>query len=157
MSKDEATFTSAMHRQLGVDLFNSTWTLIDKADRSPDETEVMIHAAHASAYHWRQVGTPLNFSRSDWQISRVYALLNRPEAAMHHAQHCLEICDAEAIGDFDLAFAYEALARAYSVDGKQDEAKRYIEKARAAGEQIKEKDDRKYFFDELATVPGVND
>ena len=156
MPKDETTFTPAMHRQLGVDLFNYTWKLIDKDDRTPDETEVMIHAAHASAYHWRQVGTPLNISRSDWQISRVYSLLNRPEAALYYAQHCLEICEAEGIRDFDLAFAFEALARAYAVDGKQDETNRYFEMARAAGEQIKEKDDRKYFFDELATVPGVN-
>ncbi|MGB3716981.1 MAG: tetratricopeptide repeat protein [Candidatus Promineifilaceae bacterium] len=152
MPEDKITFSPAMHRQLGVDLFNYTWTLIDKGDRTPDEAEIMVHAAHASAYHWRQVGKPLNFARSDWQISRVYAVLNRPEAALYHAQHCLEICEAESIGDFDLAFAYEALARSYAIGRKQEEAQKYLELARQAGEQIKKKDDRSYFLDELDTI-----
>jgi hypothetical protein len=156
MSADKPTLTPALHRQLGIELFNYTWSLIDKSDRMPEEADAMIHAAHASAYHWRQVGEPLNFARSDWQLSRVYALLNRPEAALYHARHCLQICETEGIGDFDLAFAYEALARAYVIGGQQAEAQRYLSQARIAGEQIKAEDDRQYFFDELATVPGDN-
>lgn len=144
--------TPELHRQLGVDLFNFTWTLIDKSDRTADESDLMIHAAHASAYHWRQVGEPMNFQRSDWQLSRVYALLGRPEAALHHAQRCLEVCQSEGIGDFDLAFAYEAMARAYSESGKRDDARQYLEEAQEAGEMIKKKDDRDYFFAELESV-----
>jgi len=112
----------------------------------------MIHAAHASAYHWRQVGEPLNFARSGWLLSRVYAVLNRPKAALYYAQHCQEISEAEGIGDFDLAFAYEALARAYAIGEQQDEAQRYLKQARGAGEQIEEEDDRTYFFKQLATL-----
>jgi hypothetical protein len=154
MSAEKTTITPAMHRQLAVDLFNDTWSLLDKSERSPGEAALMIHAAHASAYHWRQVGEPLNFARSDWQLSRVYAVLNRPEPALYHAHHCLEICEAEGIGDFDLAFAYEALARAYSLDQNHDQSQHYLQLAREAGEAIKEKDDRQYFIDALATVPA---
>jgi len=153
MSEDQPTITPAIHRQLGVDLFNATWALLDKADRTPDEDDAMIHAAHASAYHWRQVGEPLHFARSDWQLSRVYAVLQRPEAALYHARRCLEICQAAGIGDFDLAFAYEALARAYAINRQAGEAARYLRQAQAAGAQIKEEEDRRYFFDELATIP----
>ena len=32
----------ATQRQLGVDLYNSTWTLIEKADRTAAETDEMI-------------------------------------------------------------------------------------------------------------------
>jgi hypothetical protein len=154
MSSEKTAITLAVHRQLGVDLFNATWKLLDKTDRSADEDEAMIHTAHASAYHWLQVGEPLNFARSDWQLSRVYALVNRPEPALHHAHHCLEICRAEGIGDFDLAFAYEALARANAVEGNQDQTHHYRQLAQETGELIKKKDDRQYFFDELATIPG---
>ena len=154
MSADKLTITPAMHRQLGVDLFNYTWTLLDESERSPGEADMMIHAAHASAYHWRQVGEPLNFARSDWQLSRVYVVLKHPKPALYHAHHCLEICQAEEIGDFDLAFAYEALARAHSLNQNHDQSQHYLQLAREAGEVIKEKDDRQYFVDELATVPG---
>jgi len=152
MSAEKITITPAMHRQLGVDLFNATWTLLDKNDRSPAEDEAMIHTAHASAYHWLQVGEPLNFARSDWQLSRVYAVLNRPEPALDPAHQSLEICQAEGIGDFDLAFAYEALARSYAIDQNSDQAQHYLQLAQEAGELIKEEDDRQYFFAELAAI-----
>ena len=66
------------HRQLGVDLFNGTWKLLDKPDRTADEDALLIHMAHASAYHWLQVGKPENFARSHWLCSRVYSVLGRP-------------------------------------------------------------------------------
>ena len=159
MTKKKGKIKKKMHRQLGADLFNATWDLLDKPDRSADEDEIMIHAAHASAHHWRQVGGPLNFERSNWQISRVYSLLNRPEAALYHARLCLETCLEEGIGDFDLAFAYEAMARAAVVGGQLAEARQYIEKAREVGEQIAKKGDREYFFDELGglTVQEADD
>ena len=32
---------SVDHRQLGVDLFNRTWTFLDKDERMPDEDDAM--------------------------------------------------------------------------------------------------------------------
>jgi hypothetical protein len=154
MPAEKITITPAMHRQMGVDGFNATWGLLDKQDRSAEDDVTMIHTAHASAYHWLQVGEPLNFARSHWQISRVYAVLERAEPALYHADHCLEICLAEGIGDFDLAFAYEALARAYAVAENQEQLKQNLKLAQEAGDRISEKDDRHYFFDELATIPA---
>ena len=114
----------------------------------------MVKAAHASALHWLQVGKPVNFARSEWQISRVYAVLNRAEPALHHARRCLQICEDHGVGDFDLAFAYEALARAHAAAGGHDQAKRYLELAREAGKRIADAHEREHFFDDLRTVPG---
>jgi len=155
MSEKVPPITPQQQRQLGVELFNYTWTLIDKADRSAEEDDEMIHVAHASAYHWRQVGEPVNFARSDWQLSRVYALLRRPEAALYHGRHSLDICLAQNIGDFDLAFAYEALARANAIAGQPDQARAYLTQAHEAGQQIEEDDDRQYFFAELGSIPTL--
>ena len=94
----------------------------------------------------------MNFERSDWQLSRVYALLERPDASMYHAQRCLEICQSEGIGDFDLAFAHEAMTRAHAIGGQRDDAMQYHVKAMEAGGMIKKKDDRDYFFAELESV-----
>ena len=145
------------HRQFAVDLFNQTWDLLDKADRTPEEADTMIHAAHASRYHWGEVGTPLEFERGEWQISRVYAVLNHPQAALYHAQSCLDLCQANGIGDFDLAFAYEALARAYAIAGELARSGEYIELAMQAAEQIEDKDNREYLESELLTVSGCAD
>jgi hypothetical protein len=110
--------------------------------------------AHASAHHWRQVGTPENFARSEWQCSRVYAVLNRPEPSLHHAQRCLDICQEHGLRDFDLAFAYEALARGHAVAGDHAGAREYTEQALAASEDISEADDRELLLSDLETIPG---
>jgi DNA-binding LytR/AlgR family response regulator len=35
-------------RQLAVDLFNETWSLLDTVERTPEQEERMIHTAHGS-------------------------------------------------------------------------------------------------------------
>jgi DNA-binding transcriptional MerR regulator len=150
----------ATHRQLGVDLYNSTWTLLEKPDRSPAETDEMIHRAHASRWHWaRAAGAkPVNHARGEWLCSRVYATLGRAEPARWHAQRCVEIDEAISEDDgresWDLPAAYEAMARAAYVGG--DSASGALWKARAleALETIDNADDRMPIEQDLATLPG---
>ena len=150
----DLTTSEVDHRRLGVDLFNYTWRYLDKDDRSPDDDEEMLNAAHASAFHWRHAdgAKPENRARSEWQLSRVYSVLGRGEPAVHHAQRCLDECRQNAIGDWDLAFAYEALARAHRVAGNDDEYRRALVLAREAGAAIAEADDREHFEQELADL-----
>ena len=146
------------HRKMAAQLFNNTWSLIDKKQRSIEEDDEMINSAHASRYHWGVVvasgkdpkAGPLNLERGDWQISRVYSILNRHEPALYHAKRCLDICLKNKIKDFDLAFAYEAMARAFSiVDDKNNDFKKYLALAKEAGEKIKKTEDKEYYFSEL--------
>jgi hypothetical protein len=147
--------TQVQRRRLAVDLFNHTWTLIEADGRTPEQNDEMIHAAHASRHHWAAVGTRANLGRGEWQISRVYCVLGRAEPALYHAHRCLAyILERDGTEDWDLPFAYEALARAAAVGGDAAESGRYEELARAAGAEIAEEDDREHFFQELATLPG---
>ena len=70
--------TPEEERQLAVDLFNRAWTLMETDERTEEQDDELINTAHASAYHWTQVGTPANRARSEWQLSRVYTVLDRP-------------------------------------------------------------------------------
>jgi DNA-binding transcriptional MerR regulator len=142
------------HRRLGADYFNKTWTLMEKEPRSVEEDDELIHCAHASAYHWLQVGTAANRARSEWQCSRMYTVLGRAEPALHHARRCLEICESEpaALEDWDLPFAYEALARAHAVAGDAGEMSRCLDRARALGAAIADDDDRALIEADLATI-----
>jgi hypothetical protein len=126
---------------------------LEQPDRDQAADDLMLHAAHASRFHWGEIGQPVNLARGEWQVSRVYAVLKRPEPALFHARRCLDICQTHGIGDFDLAFAYEALARASAVAGRMDDCARYAALGRTAGEQIAEEDDREIFFGDLATLP----
>src|SRR2546421_12846701 len=106
------------HRRMAARLFNSTWDLLLTKRRTKEDSNTMIHMAHASRYHWSVVGGPEELAIGEWQISRVYAALDRPEPSLFHAQRCLEICQAGKLGHFPLAYAYEALARAFALAGK---------------------------------------
>jgi tetratricopeptide (TPR) repeat protein len=116
----------------------------------------MLLSANASAYHWRQVGTPANFARSEWQMSRVYSVLGRAEPALHHARRCLQICQDNGIGDWDLGFAYEALARAAAVAGDRDAAQAWADQAYEAALDIAEDEERDVLLTDLSTIPDVS-
>ena len=141
-----------VHREFAVQCFNGVWDLLEKSDRTKDKDAQMIHMAHASRYHWGQIGTPLEFARGDWQISRVYAVLGFGVMAFRYAKRCLDLCEENGIGDFDLAFAYEALARASAVSGDIVKGHGYLSLAEEAGKAIEKEDDREYFFNEFKSV-----
>ena len=137
-------------RQRGVDLFNEVWRLMD----SRKDDDRMLHAAHASRFHWGEAEEcrPENLARGEWQVSRVYTVLGRVEPALWHARRCLEHCERNGIGDFDLAYAYEGLARAHAVAG-DGEATDWKAKARDAGDAIADREDREHFDEDYATLP----
>ncbi len=143
------------HRKQAASLFNHVWRLLEKKRRTPAEDDEMIHAAHASRYHWGVVGRPVNRAIGEWQVSRVYAVLKRSEPSRYHAERCLAICREHRIGDFPLAFAYEALARAAAVAGSKADRDRFLRKTEAIGKQIKDAEDRKVLFSDLATIPAA--
>ena len=68
-------------RLLAAQLFNETWRLMEQEKRTRPDDDRMVHIAHASRYHWGQVPaiTPAHLARGEWLISRVYAVLGRPE------------------------------------------------------------------------------
>ncbi|MGZ4551107.1 MAG: hypothetical protein ACXVF0_16515 [Blastococcus sp.] len=140
-------------RKLAADLFNGVWALMATEDRTPAQDDRMLHMAHASRFHWEQVGTAANLARGEWLCSRVYAVLGRPEPCLHHARRVLEICEENGIADWDLAFAHEALARGHAVAGDTTAAEAAAARARAT--EIAADEDRKLLLDDLRTLPGV--
>ena len=136
-------------RQRGVDLFNEAWRLIE----TREDDDRLLHVAHASRYHWGEAEEckPENLARGEWLVSRVYTVLGRAEPAIWHARRCLELCEANGIGDWDLAYAYEALARAHALAG-DGEAEQWKSKAREAGDAIADAEDREHFDEDFATL-----
>ncbi len=144
--------TKKTHRELAVELFNKTWALMDKKDRTQEETDHMIHAAHASRYHWGVIGEPLNWQRGEWQVSRVYAVAGRPQACLYHAQRCMMVTETYEIGGFDKAFAHEALARAYSLMGDAEMMGKHLALGKELAERIEDKEVKDYLLSELNSI-----
>jgi len=154
-ANDTTGLDPTTRRKLAADLYNHTWTLLEKTDRTPAEDDEMMHSAHASRYHWGEVGVgePVNLARGEWQCSRVYAVLGRAEPALWHARRCVALNEAGGHADWDIASAYEAMARAYLTAGDLAEVSAWKAKATAALDGITDKDDRDLIEGDLATLP----
>ena len=159
---ETATATDALdvetHRRLGKDLYNQTWTLIEIADRTPEQVDEMLFTTHASAYHWSKAGGTLaNAARAQWQIARVYSTLGRGEPAVWHARRCLELAEAAAAAaladDWDVPAALEGLARAQAVAGDPAASEATRARAREAVAGIADPEDRQLIEQDLASIP----
>jgi len=141
-----------LHRKLGAALNGEVWELLGKVSRRVDEDWHMIHAAHASHYHWLYAGTIVHEQRGEWLIARVYTTLGHTDAALRHARRCVELTQKHQseMEDFDLAYAQEGLARALALAGEHDAAGKAKADAQKLGAAIADDESRKIFEGDIA-------
>jgi len=140
------------HKELAVKCFNEAWNYIDKAELTMEEKAELLHLVHTSRYHWGEAGTIMHKVRGEWQISRAYVKTGFFEAALMHGELCLELSKTGELGSFDLAFAYEAIARAKShLDLPYDED---YELAMKYALLLESDDDKEYTIGEIKSIRG---
>ena len=144
-----------LHHYMGIEMNNQTWNLLGKENRDEQDNVRMINFAKASLYHWRK--SPrferVNEQRGQWLISRVFAVLSKGNEALSYAQETLRLTEEHGFKDFDLAYAYESMARAHAVSGNKEKYKEFWKKAREAGDFIAGKEDKKYFDEDFEAEP----
>lgn len=150
----DAKAEQVAHRHFAVKCFNDCWTYMEMTNRSEEDDRTMLALALASRWHWSHVDSrqPVNSSRSDWQVSRVYATLKDGKKALEYALSGLRTVQKNNIEDFDLAYAYESAARAKALLGNQRMFNDYRELAEEAGKDIADAHDREQFAKDLATL-----
>lgn len=152
MTDDDKISIEEFHKKIAVETNNGIWPILDKENPSEKELEDALDMAHASRYHWKKIGKPINLARADYMISRVASAMGRAESALHHAKRCLEITKDTGVGDWDLAFAYEAMTRAYAVAKDKKKFTEYMERTRKAISEIESKQDKEIVQGELDKI-----
>lgn len=134
------------HRWFAVECNNQAWDLIEKPSRTADETQQMIHLAHASVWHWQAAGNALNRQRGENLLATVYAAAGDGSAAVKHAERCLSLSveNAKEESPFDRATALGCAARAHALAGDTAQADRLRTLAKAAA-AVLDDDDRAVF------------
>ncbi|PKM64155.1 MAG: hypothetical protein CVU96_04255 [Firmicutes bacterium HGW-Firmicutes-20] len=140
------------HKSLAAELFNKTWDYLDNKVRSSQDDLDMITLAHASLYHWMQVNNPEYMYIGYWQISRVYAMLNLGDTALMFAKASLKVCVDHAFEGFNLAYAYEAMARSHAINNQKEEAKEYSQRAVDESEKIMKQEHREMLLSDLTSI-----
>ena len=148
----EQTYTQEeAHKHFGQTLNGKVWELLNRADRTRAENELMVYAAHASLYHWLQVGTGVHHQRGEWLIAHVFTVLGIADPALRHAERCMELTRefASDLKDFDRAYAFEGLARAHALAGNRGAALKFLRLAEEAGQAIADAEDKSIFQGDL--------
>jgi hypothetical protein len=141
------------HRAFGVAANNRAWELLGRETRTADEDRELVDAAHASLWHWRHAGTLLHEQRGEWLVSHAYAVLGDGGAALAHAERCQALTEEGALDGFDLAYAYEAMARAHAARGDIEDATRWRERAVSVVATVADEEDRAILEGDLAAGP----
>ncbi len=157
MSNQPQFDIDAAHRWFGIEFNNGIFPLLEKADRTEEETEKMIAMAYASTIHWSSYSghTIANRARGEYMISTALAYAGRKEQALHHAKRNYDIVfnNKNDMADFDISYALMALARAYAICGDKQKAKDYLNDCRKSIEDIKDAEDKKIVVADLSSGP----
>lgn len=149
------TLDPETQRAMAAGLFNRSWDLIETEDRTGRQDAELIDTAHASAWHWRQIGNAANEARGHWLLARVYSVLGHGAEAVYHARRANEVLDlgGDGIEDWDRPAAAEAMARALVATGDLEGAAEW--KARAADllAAVTDEEDRSVVEADLAALP----
>ena len=140
------------HTKIAKDTNNGIWPTLDKENPSIEELEEALHMAHTSTYHWSKIGKPINIARGEYMISRVLSALGRGESSLAHAEKSLRIAEGTEAEDWDIAFAYEAITRAYVAGGDKNKGIEWKEKTQKAIDSVKGEQDRQVCQGELDKI-----
>lgn len=151
MEKEKHILINHIHRYFGVEFNNKAWTYFEKESRTADEDDDMTMIAHSSLLHWKLFsgGTIVNVQRGEYMVAKAYCLAGNKEEALSHANKCFLITESnlDEMKDFDIAFAHEIMAIANRLCGNEDEFNEHKELAEKKGNEIKDEEDRKIFFE----------
>jgi hypothetical protein len=144
----------ASHKYFSAECFNRAWDYIDKPLRNESEEDSMLQLSLASLWHWtqRKDCTSTNLSIGYWQVSRVYALLRQADNARRYGKLCLDAAQREDVLPYYQGAAYESLARAEMVAGKQDEMEKYLIQAHQIAASLPDPEEKKMLLKDLATI-----
>ena len=145
MTNNDQVDTGKIHRWFAVECNNAAWDLLENPRTAEQDLE-LLHLAHASAHHWAQGGDEINRARAQCVVANAHAALGDGSAALRHAKLCIALTEGnDKSTDWDLAFAYDALARATAAAGDSAKAAELTDKARALGDAIAGEGDKNIF------------
>jgi hypothetical protein len=132
---------------------NRAWALVEEPQRSPSDVHEMLHAAHAAAWHWARVGTPLNEARANMLLGMAHGLAGDGSLGLRYAMSAFNYFNEHDAPDWEQAFAHATLAAAAKSAGNHDLHREHYAEAARLGDAIADAEDRAVFMRSFAQVP----
>ncbi len=141
------------HKRFAAKANNRAWEL-SIVERTAEQDQEMLDAAHASAWHWRVVGTELNRMRSTMLLAEVHALLGFGSSALRYAEEMRTYFVGRETADWELAFTHVIHAHAASAAGAVDTHRVAYQSAQIALKAIVDDEDRAIVNKTFRQVPA---
>lgn len=140
--------------------YNQTWTLLDQKDKTPSQILDLLATAQASFTAWMAVPdhSLTHEAIGAWQVSRAHAVAGEGRLAEAWARRSLSAAADPSVDPFYRAYAREALARAYRVQGRPEDVVAEVIRARRAlvGTAEDELEALEADLNNLETQPGTD-
>jgi hypothetical protein len=142
----------AWHKRFAASCNNRAWTLSVQARTAAQDRE-MLNLAHASAWHWAQVGTELHRMRAQMLLAEVHALLGMGASAIAMAEEMRSYFLGRETEAWELAFTHVIHAHAAYAAHRPEAHRRAYAEAVAAVQAIDDDGDRKIVEETFKHVP----
>ncbi|TWT56703.1 hypothetical protein KOR42_00570 [Thalassoglobus neptunius] len=126
MDKPEFDVAEA-HRWFAIECNNRAWDLVESESRSEEEREELLMTASSAAWHWKQIGKPLNNLRAQVLLATAAIVADDESQARRSVANCLQLLtEIDDVPDFDLACTHAVSAASARMDGNLDESKQHF-------------------------------
>ena len=139
-------------RRLAAQANNRAWTLAEKLQRSSEDDEEMLQAAHAAMYFWKMAGNRDHHAHAALLLAHVHALLKRAGPAAQYLGKALPYFTQHDSTPGELAFVHAVAANVAAAEGNAAAHARHYAEARAVAAQITDPRTRELFAATLRVV-----
>jgi hypothetical protein len=116
---------TAASRWFAVECNNQAWDAVEANELSSDAIEQMLHAAHASVFHWGKIGNQVHRLRGLTLLVAAYVKAKLPESATLYAEKASALwevlSDCTETTDFDHVCVLGAATSAARLRGETPE------------------------------------
>jgi hypothetical protein len=148
------TDAPSWHKFFASTANNRAWTLSTTTTRTPEQDQEMLDLAHASAWHWRAIGTELHHMRATMLLAEVHALLGLGASATRYAKQMHTYFTSRETDDWELAFTHAITAHAAYAAGDLATHRSAYTQAVAALDAIADSEDRAIVNQTMAQIPA---
>lgn len=143
------------HRYFAINANNAAWSMSETLEDVLSNTE-LLDMAHASAWHWRVVGTSLNQMRSTMLLALIHARMDMGPSAWKYAESMKHyFTERSETPDWELALVFAIHAWAALACSKLDEYKAAYQMATSCVEAIKDPEDLAVVIKTFNLIPKI--
>jgi predicted solute-binding protein len=145
--------TVLWQRRLASQANNRAWMLAESSQRTPQEDEEMLQAAHAAMHFWKIVGNDTNRAHAALLVAHACALLGMGESAARFLAQAQPVLMTDTAAPWEVALAHAVTANVAAANSDATAHRQHYDLAHERVARLPNPEDRSILEATLAVVP----